>query len=151
MPNRTAMRSWPGLVSVVLLALLVGGPAAPAGASGRWASLDPEGGTVLALALDPTTPTTLYAGTDFGGTSVFHQGPMPTPVLRLAQNLAHTGATHTLNVALAPGTTPMAAGLYLALQAPDGSLSFLREGVGLTPPGCRSRRTGPGRCRIGWS
>ena len=28
-----------------------------------WTTLGPEGGTVYALAIDPTTPTTLYAGT----------------------------------------------------------------------------------------
>src|SRR5215471_13993807 len=32
-----------------------------------WTSLGPEGGPVLALALDPLTPTTLYAGTDGSG------------------------------------------------------------------------------------
>src|SRR5262250_3185752 len=32
-----------------------------------WTSFGPEGGRVYALALDPTTPTTLYAGTGGGG------------------------------------------------------------------------------------
>src|SRR5262250_2426732 len=32
-----------------------------------WTSFGPEGGRVYALALDPTTPTTLYAGTLGGG------------------------------------------------------------------------------------
>jgi len=31
-----------------------------------WTSLGPEGGKINALALDPTTPTTLYAGTGGG-------------------------------------------------------------------------------------
>ena len=32
-----------------------------------WENIGPEGGTVHALAIDPQTPTTLYAGTDSGG------------------------------------------------------------------------------------
>ena len=32
-----------------------------------WTSNGPEGGTINALAIDPATPTTLYAGTDSGG------------------------------------------------------------------------------------
>ncbi|MGQ9568633.1 MAG: hypothetical protein ACUVWW_11370, partial [Anaerolineae bacterium] len=31
-----------------------------------WTSIGPEGGTIYALAIDPATPTTLYAGT-WGG------------------------------------------------------------------------------------
>ena len=33
----------------------------------RWTSLGPEGGTINALAIDPKTPTTMYAGSDFSG------------------------------------------------------------------------------------
>ena len=32
-----------------------------------WISHGPEGGIILALAVDPLTPTTLYAGASFGG------------------------------------------------------------------------------------
>ena len=32
-----------------------------------WTSLGPEGGNIIALAIDPATPTTLYAGTGAGG------------------------------------------------------------------------------------
>ena len=32
-----------------------------------WTSNGPEGGTIYALAIDPTTPATLYAGTWSGG------------------------------------------------------------------------------------
>jgi hypothetical protein len=32
-----------------------------------WTSIGPEGGAVNALAIDPVTPTTLYAGTYYGG------------------------------------------------------------------------------------
>jgi hypothetical protein len=33
----------------------------------RWISIGPEGGSVFALAINPETPDTLYAGTDGGG------------------------------------------------------------------------------------
>lgn len=32
-----------------------------------WTSNGPEGGSIQALAIDPATPTTLYAGTSDGG------------------------------------------------------------------------------------
>lgn len=32
-----------------------------------WTSLGPEGGSISALAIDPATPTTLYAGANIGG------------------------------------------------------------------------------------
>ncbi len=32
-----------------------------------WTSNGPEGGVIYALAIDPATPSTLYAGTDGGG------------------------------------------------------------------------------------
>ena len=35
--------------------------------SGTWISNGPEGGTINALAIDPQTPSTLYAGTSGGG------------------------------------------------------------------------------------
>jgi photosystem II stability/assembly factor-like uncharacterized protein len=35
--------------------------------SDTWTSIGPEGGTIPALAIDPATPTTLYAGTAGGG------------------------------------------------------------------------------------
>src|SRR5207249_2489162 len=35
--------------------------------AGTWVSHGPEGGSILALAIDPTTPSTLYAATRSGG------------------------------------------------------------------------------------
>jgi len=32
-----------------------------------WVSNGPPGGTIAALAIDPTSPSTIYAGTDGGG------------------------------------------------------------------------------------
>jgi photosystem II stability/assembly factor-like uncharacterized protein len=48
--------------------LLLAALARPAAAAvDRWTPLGPEGGTVLALAADPASPGTVYAGTDGGG------------------------------------------------------------------------------------
>jgi hypothetical protein len=37
------------------------------GSNNAWTSLGPDGGDVAALAIDPITPTTIYAGTWYGG------------------------------------------------------------------------------------
>jgi len=51
-------------VGAVLAAL----PASEAGAGlGAWTSGGPEGGPVIALAVDPQTPSVVYAGAQFGG------------------------------------------------------------------------------------
>ncbi len=50
----------------LVLAVLSLWPAAAA-TRGVWTSHGPEGGTITALAIDPQTPTTLYAGTRVGG------------------------------------------------------------------------------------
>src|SRR5262245_66325851 len=57
------------LAAVVSVALgLAAGPAGPAAAGvNRWTSHGPEGGPVRVLAVDPGTPTTLYAGTNGSG------------------------------------------------------------------------------------
>jgi hypothetical protein len=50
-----------------LLVLLIGSLAGPASAgSNVWTSNGPEGGRINVLAIDPTMPTTLYAGTNGG-------------------------------------------------------------------------------------
>jgi hypothetical protein len=46
------------LAVVTLLALAVATPT-----SAQWTSIGPDGGGITALALDPTTPATIYAGT----------------------------------------------------------------------------------------
>src|SRR5438093_2141363 len=58
-----------GRFTAVLLSALVslaGFQAAEAGVD-VWTANGPEGGSVSALAIDPQTPTTLYAGTRFDG------------------------------------------------------------------------------------
>ena len=59
--SRGTMRRWVigMLFAVIALLHLAGTPAAPAD---QWVSLGPAGTQVAAIAIDPTTPTTIYAG-----------------------------------------------------------------------------------------
>ncbi len=51
-----------------LLLLLGVNPTGIAHAQGdNWGSIGPDGGSITALAIDPVTPSILYAGTDGGG------------------------------------------------------------------------------------
>jgi photosystem II stability/assembly factor-like uncharacterized protein len=54
------------LVTVALTLLLSVSPASGRAELGEWTSLGPEGGNVEALAIDPVTSTTVYAGTGGG-------------------------------------------------------------------------------------
>lgn len=50
-----------------VLTVLIAIPAAPVSAGiNVWTSIGPEGGVIYTLAIDPTTPSTLYAGTTGG-------------------------------------------------------------------------------------
>src|SRR5207245_11580969 len=62
------IRSWRALFIpiVVILGCPISAGAAAA-QSGTWVSNGPEGGTIHALAIDPQTSSTLYAGTSGGG------------------------------------------------------------------------------------
>src|SRR3989442_14101261 len=57
-------RSWRALLIPIVVILGCPSSAGVASAqSGTWISNGPEGGTIHALAIDPQTPSTLYAGT----------------------------------------------------------------------------------------
>ena len=61
--GRRPVRSW-----ALLAALLVASSVSPAGAGiNVWTTNGPEGGLIVAVAIDPTTPSTVYAGTYGGG------------------------------------------------------------------------------------
>lgn len=67
-PSTLSARRIRGWSRLLLLALLCTSQAGSVSAgSNRWTSLGPEGGSILALVVDPITPTTLYAGTYLGG------------------------------------------------------------------------------------
>ena len=62
------MRRWHSSFLMPLSLLVLASLARPAAAGvDRWTPIGPDGGTVQALAADPGTPGTLYAGTDGGG------------------------------------------------------------------------------------
>ena len=58
------VRIWLGWLSVVLW---VSSASMVQAGNNIWTSLRPEGGIVTALAIDSSTPTTLYAGTQYDG------------------------------------------------------------------------------------
>ena len=64
-----------------------------------WTSNGPEGGSIWALAIDPDTPTTLYAGTDRGG--VFKSTNRGT-----SWSAVNTGLTSTCAALAIDPTTP---------------------------------------------
>ncbi|WP_347244981.1 hypothetical protein, partial [Thermogutta sp.] len=62
---RTTIRK---VLFISLLALLLASQTIPVSAGSLvWRSIGPEGGSIYALAIDPATPGTLYAGTYGGG------------------------------------------------------------------------------------
>ena len=81
----------------------------------------PPNGTVSALAIDPSTPTTLYAGTNDGVFAITFEGL--TLRLRLNQPTFQTGNQLSLTAEVIPGLTPVTVDVYIALQ-PPGCTSF---------------------------
>ncbi|MDN5273936.1 hypothetical protein QTO31_18365 [Chloroflexus sp. MS-CIW-1] len=57
------------ILVIVFLALLISlsQPIPVSAGFNAWSSIGPEGGWIYALAIDPTTPSTLYAGAYGGG------------------------------------------------------------------------------------
>src|SRR5262249_57364767 len=55
------------VATLALLVCLVSAPGVVAAGVNRWTGHGPEGGGVFSLAVDPLTPTTVYAGTNGGG------------------------------------------------------------------------------------
>jgi photosystem II stability/assembly factor-like uncharacterized protein len=103
--RQLALRRWGGwLARWVMGLMLMGAMAGQAMASANWAQTSgPGGGTIQALVIDPSSPSTLYAGTFEGGvfkstnggdswsavnsglsSSMFSGGPAKTPVYALA-------------------------------------------------------------------
>jgi hypothetical protein len=108
------VRTW----LVLLSALLWAGSASIVYAGNNvWTSLGPGGGIVSALAIDPTTPTTLYAGT-------FGSGVFKSTTGGSAWRAVNTGLTNTRvrTLAITPTTpTTLYAGLMAAVSSPSPS------------------------------
>ena len=62
MPYTTAFQK--ALLISLLVLLSISQAGIVSAGTNVWTSIGPEGGTIHALAIDPATPTTLYAGTD---------------------------------------------------------------------------------------
>ena len=79
---RSSGRRWPGRLLWVLatVAGLLGGGAGPAEAGWTSIGLNGKSFIVSALALDPTTPTTVYAGTSQGVFKTTDGGTSWSPV-----------------------------------------------------------------------
>ena len=60
--------SFSRMMAVILMAGLIGlfAPAITTAGLNEWTTNGPEGGPVLSIAIDPATPSTIYAGT-YGG------------------------------------------------------------------------------------
>ena len=72
---------------VSLLAILGASPAGDASVGiNSWTRTELEGGSINASAIDPETPTTLYAGTEGGGVSAIQQVYVVTQTWHVATN-----------------------------------------------------------------
>ena len=71
-------------LAVLLVATFIGNVDVAHGGVGLWTSNGPEGGHIDALAIDPTTPTTLYAGSHGGGVFAIQQEVTPSVDLEIS-------------------------------------------------------------------
>ena len=95
------------LIGLLALLMSLSQPHTVSAGTNVWTSNGPEGGTIRALAIDPATPTTLYAGT-YGGVFKSTDGGG-------SWSAVNTGLTNTEVSALAidPATpTTLYAGTY---------------------------------------
>lgn len=123
----------PMLKKVLLISLLVLLGTSQAGTVSPginvWTSIGPEGGIIDTLAIDPTTPATLYAGTDYGVWKTTNGG--------MNWNTVNSGITYPNVYALAinpSATTSLYAGVLGAgvFHSPNGGGSWSAFNAGLT-------------------
>jgi len=94
-----------GLLIGLLALAMSFGPSTPVSAGiNAWTSLGPEGGWIYTLAIDPTAPHTLYAGT-YGGAFKSTNGGMNWSAV-------NTGLTTLQVYALAMDSTMLYAGTW---------------------------------------
>jgi photosystem II stability/assembly factor-like uncharacterized protein/5-hydroxyisourate hydrolase-like protein (transthyretin family) len=96
----------------------------------QWTSNGPYGGVVRAVAIDPVTPTTLYAGSYGGG--LFKSSDDGGSWRRLNAGLTYTDVT---SIAINPTTsTKLFAGVYGAgvIKSTDGGSNWSQVNSGLT-------------------
>ncbi len=116
-----------GLKLGIVAALLLYAPPVRAG-DFQWTAIGPAGGQIYALAIDPTTPDTLYVGRYGGVSKSINGGDSWTPV--------NTGLTNTDVRALAidPSTpTTFYAGTYGGVfKSTNGGGNWTAVNTGLT-------------------
>jgi len=71
--RRTITRGQVLLIGLLAFLLSTGQPHPVSAGSDVWISIGPGGGSIRALAIDPLTPTRLYAGTAGGGVFAMQQ------------------------------------------------------------------------------
>ena len=126
---RTTLITFRQFLLISLLILLITSQANSVSAGTNiWTSYGPEGGIINALAIDPVTPSTLYAGTEGGVFKTTDGGANWSAV--------STGLTHTnvLALALDPATpTTLYAGTYGGVfKSTDGGANWSAVNTGLT-------------------
>ena len=93
------------LIGLMALVLNFSQPFPVSAGFNAWSSIGPEGGWIYALAIDPTAPNTLYAGTNGGG--VFKSTDGGT-----TWSAFNTGLTNLSVYALAIDSTMLYAGTW---------------------------------------
>ena len=115
-------------LSLATLLVVCGVSLAEAGVN-VWTSNGPEGGSISALAIDPTTPTTLYAGTQGGGVFKSTNGGA-------SWSAVNTGlvASHVFALVIDPTTpTTLYAGTDVGVfKSTNGGGSWSAVNTGLT-------------------
>jgi Divergent InlB B-repeat domain len=96
-----------------------------------WTSLGPEGGHITALAIDPLTPTTLYAGTE--GSGVFQSTDGGSSWRAVNAGLTNPFVTALAIDPLTPTTLyagTMGRGVFTTFILPQFTLMVSKEGTG---------------------
>ncbi len=121
----------PLLQLIAFLALVLVSVSPASAGVGRWTTHGPDGGEIRALAIDPSNPATVYAGTAGGGVFKSTDGAS-------TWNAVNAGLTSTWVAALAidpsATTTVYAAGGWLGgiFKTTDGGGSWTALDAGLT-------------------
>jgi photosystem II stability/assembly factor-like uncharacterized protein len=129
-PTRCRRREAPVTIAVALVALISTlFPADSSAGVNRWTTSGPDVGNVKALAIDPSAPATLYAGTDGGVFKSINGGQSWTAI--------NSGLTDTIVDALAidpsaPATLYAGTNLGGVFKSTNAGQSWTAVNVGLT-------------------
>src|SRR5438874_32924 len=124
-----------GLASLGVLAgaLFVTSSMTAEGGINSWTSIGPQGGSIKALAIDPMTPATLYAGTNAGVFKSTDGGGSWSAI-----NTSLPSVKYVLALAidpLTPATLYAGIDIYGVFKSTDGGGSWSAVNTGLPNPG----------------